>query len=249
VAGLSEPQGLAYLPAVDQLAVASGDGVVRFYRGSDLAPAGEVKVGADADNLRVDGAGRLVVGYGDGALAVIEPSDRRIVSTAQLDAHPEGFRLDLERGRAFVNLPGRGALATVDLASGRVLRSDRAAYAAAYPLQYDKASNRVSVVYRVPARLVVTDADTGKRLQDVSVCGDADDLFVDSRRLRVYVSCGSGAVDVFEASDPRYRRLARIKTRKGARTSLFVPELDRLFVAARAGGGQPAAILEFSPRG
>jgi hypothetical protein len=33
----------------------------------------------------------------------------------------------------------------------------------------------------------------------------------------------------------------------GARTSLFVPELDRLFVAARANASEPAAIWVFRP--
>jgi hypothetical protein len=33
----------------------------------------------------------------------------------------------------------------------------------------------------------------------------------------------------------------------GARTSLFVPELDRLYVAVRASGAEPAAIWVFKP--
>jgi hypothetical protein len=59
------------------------------------------------------------------------------------------------------------------------------------------------------------------------------------------VSCGEGDVDVFDAKD--YRRLARIRTVAGARTSLFVPERDRLYVAVRASGAEPAAIWVFRP--
>jgi hypothetical protein len=61
------------------------------------------------------------------------------------------------------------------------------------------------------------------------------------------VSCGQGVVDVLEASEGGYRRLARVPTVSGARTSLFVPELDRLFVAVRAGSNEPAAIWVFQP--
>jgi hypothetical protein len=50
---------------------------------------------------------------------------------------------------------------------------------------------------------------------------------------------------VFDGKD--YRRLARIRTAAGARTSLFVPELDRLFLAVRANGSEPAAIWVFAP--
>ena len=46
-----------------------------------------------------------------------------------------------------------------------------------------------------------------------------------------------------------YRNIGLIPTSSGARTSLFVPELDRLFVARRAGmlGGSGAEILVFRP--
>jgi hypothetical protein len=78
-------------------------------------------------------------------------------------------------------------------------------------------------------------------------CGDADNVFVDHKRRRVYVSCGEGVIDVLEPVVAGYRRLARVLTVPGARTSLFVPELDRLFVAVRAGSNEPATIWVFRP--
>jgi hypothetical protein len=81
----------------------------------------------------------------------------------------------------------------------------------------------------------------------VDTCGDADDLFVDAKRHRVYISCGDGYLDVVETQGGAYRRTARIPTVSGARTSLFVPELDRLFVAARASPDQPATLWVFRP--
>jgi hypothetical protein len=41
--------------------------------------------------------------------------------------------------------------------------------------------------------------------------------------------------------------LARIATAEGTRTSLFVPDLDRLFVAVRASTTQPAAVWVLKP--
>ena len=87
----------------------------------------------------------------------------------------------------------------------------------------------------------------GRVAAKVDTCGDADDVFVDPRRRRVYVSCGEGVVDVREQSQTGYPRLARVQTAPGARTSLFVPELDRLFAAARARSGEPAAVWVFRP--
>ena len=87
----------------------------------------------------------------------------------------------------------------------------------------------------------------GHVVAKAETCGDADDVFVDPKRRRVYVSCGEGVVDVLEPGETGYRRVARVPTVSGARTSLFVPELDRLFVAVRAASHEPAAIWVFRP--
>jgi hypothetical protein len=90
-------------------------------------------------------------------------------------------------------------------------------------------------------------SQNGNVVTKLETCGDADDVFVDARRHRVYVSCGEGVVDVLEASDASYRHIARVPTASGARTSLFVPELDRLYVAVRAQSNEPASIWVFRP--
>jgi hypothetical protein len=87
----------------------------------------------------------------------------------------------------------------------------------------------------------------GHVVAKTETCGDADDVFVDRKRRRVYVSCGEGVIDVLEPGETGYRRLARVPTVPGARTSLFVPERDRLFVAVRAASNEPAAIWVFRP--
>ena len=84
----------------------------------------------------------------------------------------------------------------------------------------------------------------------IDTCEDADDVFVDAPRKRVYISCGDGMVDVVERRGAAYQRLARVTTSLGARTSLFVSELDRLIVAARAVAGEnpvPATLWVFRP--
>ena len=113
---------------------------------------------------------------------------------------------------------------------------------------YDASSNAVIIAYRLPSRLVISEADTGRVRQDLALCGDSDDLFLDRVRGRIYVSCGGGELAVYTLTQTGYLPTARIKTRMGARTSLFAPQLDRLYVAARADNGEPAAILVFRPR-
>ena len=111
----------------------------------------------------------------------------------------------------------------------------------------DADEHRLMIAFRNPARLVVFETGTGKREASLETCRDADDLFVDARRRRVYVSCGEGVIDVFARSTSGYERIGRIPTVAGARTSLFVPANDRLYLGVRASGTEPAAIWVFRP--
>jgi len=111
----------------------------------------------------------------------------------------------------------------------------------------DGAGHRVLAVFRRPPTLMALASQDGHVVAKAETCGDADDVFVDPKRRHVYVSCGEGVVDVLEPGEAGYRRMARVPTVPGARTSLFVPELDRLFVAVRAASHEPAAIWVFRP--
>jgi hypothetical protein len=111
----------------------------------------------------------------------------------------------------------------------------------------DEELQRVLTVFRSPAKLGVFSMQEGKLVASPDTCGDADDIFLDAKRHRAYVSCGGGAIDVIDAQDGAYRNIARILTAAGARTSLFSPELDRLFLAVRAQRGEPASIRVFRP--
>ncbi len=248
IEGLKEPQGIAYAPRADVVAVAGGgDGALRLYDGGDFRPRGVIRLGDDADNVRLDPRnGDLVVGYGDGALAVIDPVKGQKLRVIALPGHPESFRLD--GSRVFINVPDAGRIMLADLDGGRITGQWRPDHLSAnFPMILDGAGH-VAVVFRAPPRLVLYDGASGKPLAASGSCGDADDVFFDKRRKRFYVSCGAGKVDVFAAASG-LTRLGSVDTSRGARTSLFVPELDRLFVAERAGLiGSDAAIAVFAPQ-
>ena len=249
ISGLKEPQGIAYKPSTDAVYVANAaDGSVRILRGEDQTLVGRVDLGDDADNVRVDTArDRVLVGYGKGAIAVIDPKKRAKVADIRLKAHPESFQIDPGGTRAFVNVPDAQQIEVVDLAKGEAIGTlPTQGHRANFPMALDGETHRVLVGFRSPARLLVFSTD-GAVVADVDTGGDADDVFVDAKRHRVYVICGAGLVDVFEERAGSYQRIGHIGTAPGARTGLFVPELDRLFVAVRAAGKEPAAIWAFRP--
>ena len=117
-----------------------------------------------------------------------------------------------------------------------------------YPMALDEANHRMFVGCRRPARVLVYDTTTGKQAGSFDVVGDTDDLFYDAARQRLYVSGGDGFVDVFEAGPGRVNRLTHLATAGGARTSLFVPEQNRLYLAVPHRGAQPAEVRIYEAR-
>jgi DNA-binding beta-propeller fold protein YncE len=248
--GFKEPQGIAYEATSDAVYVANGgDGSVRILRADDLTLLQRIDLGQDADNVRADAAGkRVLVGYGKGALALIDPGTRKKRADIRLPAHPESFQIEEGGNRAFVNVPDAGQIAVVDLAKGEQVGTlPTQGHRANFPLAIDDENHRVLAAFRSPARLLVLSGADGAVVADVETGGDADDIFVDPKRHRVYVICGAGLVDLFEERSGKYQRLGHVGTAPGARTGLFVPELDRLFVAVRATGQEAAAIWVFRP--
>jgi DNA-binding beta-propeller fold protein YncE len=249
VTGFGEPQGVAYVPFNDSVFVANaGDGSVHVLRGDDLGPIGRIELGNDADNVRVDTQrNRVLVGYGNGALAVIDPTTRTKAAEIRLKGHPEGFQIDESGTKVFVNVPDAREIEVADLASEGTRSWPTQGAGSNFPMAIDRDAHRMLVVFRNPPTLMALSSEDGRVVTKIDTCGDADDVFVDAKRRRVYVSCGEGVVDVLEQLEAGYRRLGRVLTVSGARTSLFAPELDRLFVAVRARSKGPAAIWVFRP--
>jgi DNA-binding beta-propeller fold protein YncE len=249
IADLKGPQGLGYLASTDTLFVANGgDGSLRMFEGNEYRVADRIHLGDDADNVRLDAElGQVLVAYGDGALAIIDAVNRKKIGDIALRAHPESFQLDRRTNRIYVNDPKGQAIVVVDSAAGKPAATWSTGNATNFAMALDEAANRVLVALRNPASLVAFAAADGARVASADSCGDADDMFVDAKRRRVYVSCGEGFVDVFAADGGAYRRIAHVPTVAGARTSLYVPDLDRLFLAARATPEAPAAVWVFRP--
>jgi DNA-binding beta-propeller fold protein YncE len=248
VAGLKKPTGIRVLPGSRNVVVASGnDGKVRVYS-PGLQLVGIVDGLDDADNVRLDPEGALpYVGYGDGAIAVIDPQKPRKVGDIKIDGHPEAFQLEAGGDRMFVNVPTAGQVAVIDRKKQAVIAKWPVREAEAnFPMALDEAHHRLFIGCRKPAELLVLDTGTGKVVASVACCGDTDDLFYDPAANRVYLSGGDGNISVIEQTDADHYRVAgAVQTAPGARTSLFVPELSRLYLAVPRRGDQGAEVRVF----
>ncbi len=205
ITGLSKPTGVLYLAGSNLLVIANGgDGTCRFYDGNSYAEIGRVKDLDDADNLRFDAkAKRVYVGYGEGALGVIDPATMKLTARIALAKHPESFQLEEDSPRIFVNIPGANQIAVVDRTAGRVVAIWLMQGARAnFPMALDERHHRLFVGCRQPARLLAFDTQSGKRVAETPMSGDVDDLFYDASTRQVIASCGEGFIDVFRFDPP-----------------------------------------------
>jgi len=246
ITGLHEPQGVGFVPEFNKIFIANAQsGTCEVFDGSSFKRIKSIKLSDDADNIRYDAAARRVyVGYGSGGLGIVDAATGDQLGEIKLDGHPESFQLEKSGPRIFVNIPTSQKIAVVD-------REKRAAVTAwpvggamaNFPMAFDETHHRLFVGFRKPAKLVVYDTESGKVIANLDSPGDADDIFYDGTRQRIYISGGEGFIGIIQQQDAdHYKSLTKIPTASGARTSLFVPELGRLYLAVPHRGTQRTEI-------
>jgi YVTN family beta-propeller protein len=247
IENLSEPQGVLFLPEKNQLFVANGGtGLVQFFDGMSYAEVSHIQLTGDADNARYVGKS-VIVGYGDGGIVVIDPARNKVVEDISLSGHPESFQVASSGKKIFVNIPTSNQIAVADLDAKKVTDTwFLTSGASNFPMALDETNQRLFVGLRLPAKLAVLDTGTGKEIASFGTGGDVDDIFYDAARKLVFVIGGEGYIDLFAQKDANhYEFLTRIPTRSGARTGLWSPEQNRLYIAAPAGNGREAQILVY----
>jgi DNA-binding beta-propeller fold protein YncE len=249
VSGLHEPQGVGFSSEFNKIFIANGKtGVCDMLDGSSFELLKSVKFPDDADNIRYDAKGeRVYVGYGDGGLGIIDARNGNHIGDIRLDAHPESFQLEKSGLRIFVNLPDSKKIAVVNRETRTVITTWATGALANFPMALDEIHHRLFVGFRKPAKLMVLDTQSGKVIANLDTVGDADDIFYDSSRQRIYIAGGEGFLSIFQQLDrDHYQPVTKIPTAASARTALFVPELDRLYVAVPHRGSQRAELRVYS---
>ena len=251
--GFEEPQGVLYAPKEDLLVVSNaGNGRVDVFQGPRLQPTTRLHFRQDADNLRLDPVtDEILVGYGEGGIAILDGKTAVQRRNIALTAHPEAFQLIPQDRTLYINLPDAGEIDVADPDRMQVVArwKNPDGLSANYAMTVDPAHERLFVAYRKPSVLAVFDAKSGKLLSKLELSADCDDLYLDAARKRVYAICGAGFVDVVDVSTVGHEhRLSKIETASGARTGLFMRETSRLYVAAPARDGIGARLLVYKVR-
>jgi DNA-binding beta-propeller fold protein YncE len=253
IIGLGKPHGLAWVPATGSLYVADGAlAELRVYTGIPLALAGKIKLSDDADDMVYDETSHLLfVGHGsnDAAMvALVDTQHFNLLANLSVATHPEALDIDPASHRVFANIAGSSEIAVIDTAAKDVTAHWKLTRATDnVPLAFDSEHQILFVACRTPGTLIALDATTGKELASLPAAGGADDLFYDPALRRVYLISGSGEVDAYQVDKAKaLHSLGALKTAASAKTALFVPSQNLLYVGVPGIAERPAEIRVYS---
>jgi len=252
ISGLEYPQGVLYIPKLNKLFVSTaGDGKLFVYDAANYKLQKTIDFGSDADNLRYDPAsGIIYVAYGSGGLGLVNVKNNRLIRKINLDDHPEAFSINKQDSLIFVNIPDARELVTISLKNYKVVnKTSFISSLGNFPMALDSVHHRLFVGYRLPPRLKVFNSQTMKVIATLKIDRDADDIYYDTEKNQIYISCGGGYLEVIRQETPdSYKLEARIITEEGARTSLYVPQQKYFYLAVPKSEHNSAQIRIYQRR-
>jgi DNA-binding beta-propeller fold protein YncE len=255
----SRPHGLIFLRDSSILVVADGgDGSCKFVDVSSDTPKvlATVKTALRADSVAFDANSRTIFVTNGGMVAKMDYSLVTAISASKEDSIGEvkinskileAMAVEKESARLFVNLMEKNSVTVIDRKKMQILSNWFLSAGMPASLALDESNHRLFVACRKPGRLLVLDTNSGKEITNLPCTGHADDAFYDATKKRIYVSGGEDGVSVYQQNSPdSYTLLGNVATGPEGKTSLFVPELNELFVAVPPSSSQPAKVMTFS---
>lgn len=256
--GFGHPLVLHFLPATNQLLVTDlgfpegAPGAVHLVdvQTGEIVRSVKLPTGVDhgaynpLDNCFYAESGPETPGAKDHLINVIDVATMtRVGSLAVPGESNEGMVVDRAGKTLYVNLTGTDEVGVIDLSTRKlVARWPLPGAHNAHAIALDDANRRLFTVTRKPAQFIVFDLDTGKPVSNLPCVGVNSDISQDVARGRIYIS-GTDTASVFEQRDAdHYVHVAEVPTAYRAKSSIYVPELNRLYVAA-SGKNKPDAKL------
>ena len=260
IEGAKAPHSILYRRDLKKLFVVEGDSsAVKVYDSENYKPVGEIKLTVDADSSAYDPATNYlyIVNGGREAhtpyslISVVDTNASKKLRDIRIDSnHVEAVMLEKTGPRLFCNITGLNSVGVMD--------RNKSTLSATWPLPpgdklnvamaLDEANHRLFVSTRNPGKLVVLNSDSGKVIADLPTVGLVDDMAYDANHKRIYLA-GDGHVDVFAQKDPdNYSLLASVPGSFRAKTAIFVPELNRYYLAVPHHEGKEAEVRVYDVR-
>jgi len=179
-------------------------------------------------------------------VSVIDTKTDKKVADIKIDADRiETIRFEAKGPRMFTNMYFKGIVAVIDRTRQSVLAawnfSQEGKNFASMAL--DEPDHRLFVHARDPGKVLVIDSESGKVVTSLPCVGDYDDAIYDPGTRRLYL-IGTPFIKVWQksAEGDRYDTLGQVPTAFHAETGIFVPQLNRLYIAVNHHGSTDAVV-------
>jgi DNA-binding beta-propeller fold protein YncE len=263
ISGFGNPHSILYRADRNRLFVTDGGtGSLRIFDATTYREIKSIKLELDADGIGYDDkSGYLYVSNGGDAagkdysfISIVDTAREEKIGDIRIEAPGlEAMLIDHASKRLYINLPESSSIAVVDLQRKSVITNwplamgkNNMAFA------FDPERHLLYVGCRdtdVRGSIVIVNTQTGKELERLPIGGWVDSMFYDPATNRIYASSGVGEVFTYQRqADGRYKALSPVDTAVMAKTSLYSPELHRLFVSVPHLGETVAKVLVFNPQ-
>jgi WD40 repeat protein len=262
IPGFKKTQGVAYIPWLNKVFVASGDdGMLRVFRGDTLELTDSLKLELGPNRVAYEPHSKILyVGYGGkdagkayGMVGIIDAKTDKSLGDIKVDAHPAELLLDKSGKTLYVFVSSASKVQVVDTKKREVVSTWPTSSQRNGDGAFDEKTHRLFIGTRTPPQMIVMDSNTGKEVAALPTVEGMDGVYFNAAQKQVYVSGGRdndvGYIFIYQQKDAdHYEAIDKIPTKSGAGTSFWSPELNRFYVGAPASDKEEAAILVFDPR-
>jgi hypothetical protein len=262
IPGFKKTQGIAYVPSLNKVFVASGDdGMLRVFRGDTLELLDSLKLEMGPNRVAFEPNSEILyVGYGGkdagkdyGQVGIIDAKADKRLGDIKVEAHPAELLLDKSGKTLYVFISAASKVQLVDTKKREVLSTWSTSSQRNGDGAFDEKTHRLFIGTRTPPQMIVMDSSSGKEVAALPTVEGMDGVYFNAKQKRIYISGGRdndvGYIFIYQQKDAdHYEAIGKIPTRSGAGTSFWSPELNRFYVGAPASDKQEAAILVFEPR-
>jgi WD40 repeat protein len=262
ISGFKKTQGIAYVPSLNKVFVASGDdGMLRVFRGDTLELLDSLKLELGPNRVAFEPNSEILyVGYGGkdagkdyGQVGIIDAKTDKSLGDIKVEAHPAELLLDKSGKTLYVFISAASKVQVVDTKKREVVATWSTSSQRNGDGAFDEKIHRLFIGTRTPPQMIVMDSGSGKEVAVLPTVEGMDGVYFNEKQKRIYISGGRdndvGHIFIYQQKDAdHYEAIGKIPTRSGAGTSFWSPELNRFYVGAPASDKQEAVILVFEPQ-
>jgi DNA-binding beta-propeller fold protein YncE len=252
IPGFKKTQGVAYVPSLNKVFVASGDdGMLRVFRGDSLELIDSIKLELGPNRVTYDPHKNIeYVGYGGkdagkdyGMVGIIDAKTDKSLGDIKVEAHPAELLLDKSGKTLYVFVSSASKVQVVDTKKRQVVSTWPVSSQRNGDGALDEKTHRLFIGTRTPPQMIVMDSNLGTEVAALPTVEGMDGVYFNAAQKRIYVSGGRdndvGYIFVYQQKDPdHYETIGKIPTKSGAGTSFWSPELNRFYVGAPAHDGE-----------